>query len=203
MAYYTIGHELGHHVHGHTATAIKTRSPLERQAMEIEADGYSACLSVREALRNSRGPEDERIKIQCFFLAAALYLECDERTIDWRSFHLEDYPPYSIRIEYLQGEIQETFRQLRPQDPGVLDQDSAGELLKSLDGVWNPINSSTKILYETDTLSPSTHIEYNQNLHKARLRLRQELQPTHLKRTDDRSNSGETEARNPLNSCSP
>lgn len=203
MAYYTVGHELGHHVHGHTATAISTRRKLERQAMEIEADGYSACLSVRAVLENSSGLEVERISIKLFFLAAALYLECDERTIDWRSFQAEDYPPYSLRIEYLQGAIQETVRRLRPQDPGALDNDSAGELLNVLAGVWNPSNTFMKILRETDDLNPSIYMKYNQELQEARLRLREELQSAHLKGTDDRGNSGETEAGKPSTSCSP
>jgi hypothetical protein len=203
LAYYTVGHELGHHVHGHTATAINTRSKLERQAMEIEADSYSACLSVRAALQNSSDPDAELISVRLFFLAAALYLECDERTIDWRGFQAEDYPPYSIRIEYLQGAIQEAVRRLRPQNAGGLDNDSAGELLKVLAGVWNPNNAFMKILRETDDLTPAIYTEYNQELQKARLRLRKELEPVHLKRTDDAGNSGEAEVGNPSDSCSP
>jgi hypothetical protein len=203
MAYYTIGHELGHHVHGHTATEISARSKLERQAMEIEADCYSACLSVRAALQNSSDPNFKVISVRLFFLAAALFLECDERTIDWRNFQAEDYPPYSIRIEYLQGAIQETLQRLQPQNAGGLDNNSAGKLLKVLAGVWNPNNAFMKILHETDNLDLSTYTEYNKDLKEARLRLREELKPLHLKRTDDGGSPREAETGNTSDSCSP
>jgi hypothetical protein len=183
MVNYTVGHELGHHIHGHTAT--QSREKIVRHAMEIEADGYSACLSVEAAIADSVAPPDQRTNVRLFFLAAALYLECDDRTIDWSGFKDEDYPPYSIRIEYIQGAILKTLQQYGPKLGGTLDNDIAAELLEVLAGTWNPDSSFPKILRETDDLDESTFAEYGQRLEKTRLRLREELQNLQLKRVGE------------------
>jgi hypothetical protein len=176
IAMFAVGHELGHHVHGHTTTDFTSKSPMERQAAEIEADAYSACLTLQSLLKGAYKPIRDRSVARLMFLAAAAYIDCAANpAFDWKQLKTQHYPPYSIRLEYLQGAIQAIWRRLRPDCEEALALSSVDQLLNVAHGVWGREEKSLTLIRQSEGLDEDVLDRYTGELAIVRKRLREEL----------------------------
>jgi hypothetical protein len=176
IAMFVVGHELGHHVHGHTTMNSTNEKALERHAAETEADAYSVCFTMRSFLNGPYMPIRDRSVARSIFLAAAVYLDCvADPMVDWARLREQDYPPYSIRLEYIHGAIQATWRNLRPNTEDPLDWNTVDDLLKSALGVWGRDEDSLTLIRQTEGLNEDTLATYNKDLVTARTSLREQL----------------------------
>lgn len=176
ISLFAVGHELGHHIYGHTAADFTNKSPIFRQAAEIEADCYSVLLTLKSKLLQGNEPILDRSVARLIFLAAAVYLDCvTDPAVDWKRSKEQEYPPYSIRLEHVHGAIQTEWQRLRPQAEAALSLPALDELLHVAHGVWARKQDSLTLLRQMDDLEESVLTDYNTELAIARRSLREEL----------------------------